>query len=476
MDRASDGIRARRPGVLVALALAIVLVTASCTDAGSPRAVGSRPAVSADRPAAQPAAVVGSPIPQPPLPSGVPVAPDSERVDLTYPRFSDPTHVTNPLFPVSRQRSVLFVGHVDGRPFRTEVTLLPYTRVLEWGGQRIETLVSQYTAYLGGRLQEVAYDLYAQADDDSVWYFGEDVADLENGAIVTKEGTWLSGKDGPAQMIMPGHPRVRDVYRAENIPGIAFEQVTVRANDRRLRGPMGPIARGMVGQELHMDGTTEYKLFAPGYGEFYTGSGGDVEALALAVPTDAAHRATPEALAAMLDAAYRLVVPPGHELPEATPVLEDLDAARTRLPDSSVPRLIGPRLDRALAGLRSAARAGDDQRIRVAAVEVARWCLDLDLRYRPVVVIDMARFGLWAQQLRIDADRRDAAAVRGDAFSLFYLRDRVIGSVSPQARNTVNTAIGSIQEAVVDHDLRAAADAAATLQTVVRQRADLAQR
>lgn len=43
-------------------------------------------------------------------------------------------------------------------------------------------------------------------------------------------------------------------------------------------------------------------------------------------------------------------------------------------------------------------------------------------------MIDMARFGLWAQQLRIDADRRDAAAVRGDAFSLFYLRDRVMAA------------------------------------------------
>ena len=37
-----------------------------------------------------------------------------------------------------------------------------------------------------------------------------------------------------------------------------------------------------------MDGGTEEKTFAPGYGEFYTAGGGDVEALALAVPTDAA--------------------------------------------------------------------------------------------------------------------------------------------------------------------------------------------
>jgi hypothetical protein len=41
-------------------------------------------------------------------------------------------------------------------------------------------------------------------------------------------------------------------------------------------------------EELHLlDSSTEGKTFGPGYGEFLTGGGGNVEALALAVPTDA---------------------------------------------------------------------------------------------------------------------------------------------------------------------------------------------
>jgi hypothetical protein len=232
-------------------------------------------------------------IPQPVVPH-LAVAPESRRVDLRVPTFSHPTEVTNPLFPVSKQASVLFLG-VDGKSFRTEVTLLPDTRIVQWEGQRIETLVSQYMAYLG-RIQEVAYDLYAQADDGSVWYFGEDVADFEGGAIVTKEGTWIVGKDGPAAMIMPADPKVGDAYRTENTPGIAFEQVTVTSVDRTLDGPLGPIDGGLVAEELHMDGTTEEKLFAPGYGEFFTAGGGDVEALAFAVPTDAASDPLPPEL------------------------------------------------------------------------------------------------------------------------------------------------------------------------------------
>src|SRR6266508_5614376 len=127
--------------------------------------------------AAAPGSTETKEIPQPVVPH-LDVAPESQRVDLRMPTFSHPTEVTNPLFPVSRQASVLFLGHVDGKPFRTEVTLLPETRIVQWEGQRVETRVSQYMAYLGGRIQEVAYDLYAQADDGSVWYFGEDVADF----------------------------------------------------------------------------------------------------------------------------------------------------------------------------------------------------------------------------------------------------------------------------------------------------------
>jgi hypothetical protein len=92
--------------------------------------------------------------------------------------FSDPTNVTNPLFPIDKLSSVVLNGRVDGKAFRTETTLLPETRIIEWSpGQCVKTLVSQYVAYLDGRLQEVALDFYAQADDGSLWCFGEDDQD-----------------------------------------------------------------------------------------------------------------------------------------------------------------------------------------------------------------------------------------------------------------------------------------------------------
>jgi hypothetical protein len=437
----------------VLLTMLTVVAAGACTGSGSSAGAGS---------------TAGSPIPQPVLPRSIPVAPNTERVDMTVPTFSRPTDVTNPLFPVSRQGSVLFVGHVDGKPFRTEVTLLPSTRVIDWGGQRIETLVSQYVAYLDGRLQEVAYDLYAQADDGSVWYFGEDVADLAHGDIVTKEGTWTAGKDGPAQMIMPGDPQVGDVFRTENIPGIAFEQVTVESIDETLRGPVGPLPGGMVGQELHMDGSTEQKLFAPGYGEFFTRDGKDVEALATAVPTDAVQGGTPEQLSTLATGADRVgEAAAAGNWSGATKAVAMMDAAWRSFRGGEVPHLEVPWVDRALSSLAAAARAKDELRARQASVDAEQRIIDLELRYRSPLETDLARFGLWTTQLLVDADAYDAAAVNGDVFTLFYVRDRIIGALTPAQLTDVNTLIDRLQVAGADHDVVHAAAAATKLRDVV---------
>jgi hypothetical protein len=435
------------------LMMLTVVAAGACTGSGSSAGAGS---------------TAGSPIPQPVLPRSIPVAPDTERVDMTVPTFSHPTDVTNPLFPVSRQGSVLFVGHVDGKPFRTEVTLLPSTRVIDWGGQRIETLVSQYAAYLDGRLQEVAYDLYAQADDGSVWYFGEDVADLAHGDIVTKEGTWTAGKDGPAQMIMPGDPQVGDVFRTENIPGIAFEQVTVESVDETLEGPVGPLPGGMVGQELHMDGSTEQKLFAPGYGEFFTRDGKDVEALATAVPTDAVQGGPPEQLSTLSTAADRVgEAALAGNWSAATNAVASMDSAWRSFRGGQVPHLEVPWVNRALSSLAAAVRAKDELRTRQASVDAAQRIIDLELRYRSPLETDLARFGLWTVQLLVDADAHDAAAVNGDVFTLFYMRDRIIAALTPAQLTDVNTLIDRLQVAGADRDVVRAAAAATKLRDVV---------
>jgi hypothetical protein len=446
----------------LALAASLAVVGACEADPTSEKAAS---------PTASTAVEVGSRrIPQPVVPGDIPVASQSERVDLSMPTFSDPTNVTNPLFPVSKQESVLMLGHVDGKPFRTEVTLLPETRIIEWQGQQVETLVSQYTAYLDGRIQEAAYDFYAQANDGSVWYFGEDVADFEGGAIVTKEGTWIAGKDGPAAMIMPANPKVEDVYRTENNPGIAFEEVTVKSTDKTLDGPLGPIDGGLVAEELHMDGNTEDKLFAPGYGEFYTAGGGDVEALALAVPTDAASGPPPAELGDLYSGALDVFdAAQSKDWNAASSTVEKMIAAWETYEAGGVPKMIEPRMTDALAALARAVDARGAAQAQQAAIDAAQWSLDLQLRYRPPAEIDLARFDLWAAQLTLDASAGDAGAIGGDVFTIGYIRDRILDKLDGADVTRVNSALEKLQTAVSDDDLAAATDAAERLRDTIRQ-------
>ena len=417
-------------------------------------------------------------IPQPVVPADLPVAQGSERVDLAMPTFSDPTNITNPLFPVGEASSNLLLGTVDGRAFRTEVTVLPDTRIIEWGGQPVETLVSQYVAFLGGRLHEVAYDFYAQADDGSVWYFGEDVFNFKDGAISDTHGTWIAGKDSPAAMIMPADPRLGDVYRPENIPGFVFEEVTVKTVGQTLQGPLGSLDGGLVVEELHMDGNLEDKTFAPGYGEFYTAGGGDVEALALAVPTDATPGPVPAELETLSGGALDVFTAAGSaDWTAAWATVERMAAAWQVYRSGEVPQMVEPRMAGALEAL---ARAVSDRavpRAKQAAIDTAQWSLDLQLRFRPAAEIDLARFDLWLAQLMVDAATGEAASVNGDFFTLDYIRDRIENTLHGADRTRIDTQLEALYEAVsaarAAHDraasgeLSAAADTAGQLREVV---------
>ena len=469
-----------RPRPRTAAILAIALLSAACgnqtvplpSPSGAPPTIATAPrsegAVSA--PATPPAASASAAarIEQPPVPSGVPVAPESARVDLGMPTFSNPTSITNPLFPVSRQEAVLMLGHVDGKPFRTEVTLLPYTRIVVWNGVQVETLVSQYQAYLDGRIQEVAYDLYAQADDGSVWYFGEDVADFADGAIVTKEGTWLAGKDAPAAMIMPGAPKIGDVFRTENSPGFAFEEVTVKTVDQTLDGPLGSIPGGMVMSELHMDGATEDKTFAPGYGEFLTSGGGDVEALALSGSADAATGPEPAELGTLRAGAVAVFDgATANNWSAASTAVRAMSAAWTTVRAAGVPKLVEPQVTTALDAVSKAVVAREVGRSRQAAIDADRLMLDLRLRYQPAARINLERLDLWAAQVLVDASAKDMAAIRGDAFVLVYHRDRILGSIDPGSLGRLNTALLDLQVAALDGEIAAAAKAATQIRAIV---------
>ncbi|MER6956195.1 hypothetical protein [Streptomyces sp. NPDC000618] len=351
--------------------------------------------------------------------SCLPTAPEKDRVDLTEPRFTHPTRITNPLHPTGLITQTIMGGQVDGKPFRTEVSLLPGTKTIEVDGRPVEARTSQYAAFSDGRIHEVALDWYAQADDGSVWYLGEDVFNYENGVVADTDGTWQAGHGtAPAAMIMPAVPKKGDVYRPENLPEIVFEEVTVQAVDRIVDGPYGRVKGALTVRELHMDGSTEEKVFAPGYGEFSTGTkGSDLEAVSLAVPTDA----KPGPLPARLAALDRRVVG-AHESPGAATVREVRAAWDAYRVSDAVPDLLERQMERDLVALE---KAGDGERAVGPALRVAQNVTDLRLRYEPVSTVDLDRLALWTRQLTIDAKAGNEGAVAGDVTGLELVWERV---------------------------------------------------
>ena len=400
--------------------------------------------------------------------SGKGCAAESERIDLEPPSFANPTKITNPLFPIADLKSVVLLGVVDGRPFRSETTLLPGTGTVVVGGQAVEVLISQYTAYLDGRITEGAVDRYAQADDGSVWYLGEDVYDYDGGTVVVSEGTWLAGRDGPPAMIMPADPQIGQVFRPENIPGIVFEEVTVKEVGKTMDGPLGPVEGAIVGAELHLDGSISEKVFAPRYGEIYSAHEGDVEAASLAISANRADGPEPVELAKMITGTWGLVESARLEDWEAVDATLDLIKDQwATVSKSDTPTRVAKAVDAALATLTKATATRKPGAITQVAVPVARSALDLELRYRSVVYVDLGRFHLHSQQLRIDAAAGNADGVAAEVATLEWIRDRITGALTPEDLQRLDDDLAELRSSASTGNLASAADQAARLGNLV---------
>lgn len=441
----------------VAALVVITLFATACTSS-APRPAGSSPPPPA-------AAAVSEPWPVTECGtySGKGCAAARKLVDLNKPTFANPTKITNPLYPISGLQSAVLLGSEEGVPFRAETTLLPQTGTVVWDGRAIEVLLVQYAAYLGRRIIEIAIDRYAQADDGSVWYFGEDVYEYEDGAVTLTEGTWLAGRDGAPAMIMPAQPRVGDVYRPETVTGVVFEEVTVTALDKEVDGPRGRITGVMVGSELHLDGSRSDKFFAPGYGEFYSAHEGDVEALAIASGTDRLSGPPPAELRTLHTAAWGLADAARLGEWSAVASIQGRIAGAWGKVVAVAPPLVSAAMKGALGALATAVRKRDVAATVQAAIDVAQSSIDIALRYRPVPAVDIARFHLHAQQLRLHAAGGDRGGVTGEAATLEWVHQRVAGHLPEDSRGRIAGQLTQLRAAVNAGDLLGAGDVAARL-------------
>ena len=402
----------------------------------------------------------------------LPVAPESQRVDLVQPTFSDSTTIDNPLYPVSLVPSVVMLGNDEGRLDKAEKVVLPEPVLVDIDGQQVEALVVQIFDYQEGRIVEVTMHAYAQADDGSVWWVREDSYGYEEGVVVDTSETWLAGADGPPAMVMPARPLGGEVFRPEDRPE-AFEEYTVTDVGVTVDGPTGSVDGAIIVNENHtQEGVYEDKWFAPGYGEFASGKGDSVDRVAIAVPTDAIEGPVPAELTTLLDGALTIVdaAAAGEWETVATTHASMTDAwERFQASHDVPPRLVEQmnRMLRALAG-DSLVPAADDHNAEGtanAALDVGQASLDLQLQFRPPTEIDTDRFELWSRQLVVDAQRLEAvpAFIAGDVATLEWILDRFAHTLDPATRSELESQLSDLRSAADEEDVAAATELAPQL-------------
>jgi hypothetical protein len=190
--------------------------------------------------------------------------------------------VTNPLFPLT-PGTVWHYRAVTGDGVETTRTeVLPETRTVSG----VTATVVHDQVYLDGELAEDTFDWYAQDPDGNVWYLGEDSKEIENGQVVSTEGSWEWGVDGALPgVIMWADPaaHLNEEYHQEYLKGVAEDMAKVVSLDESVQVPAGAYS-GCLKTEEHTpleSGSTEFKYYCDGVGTVLetNGSGGQRDEL-----------------------------------------------------------------------------------------------------------------------------------------------------------------------------------------------------
>jgi hypothetical protein len=167
-----------------------------------------------------------------------------------------------PLLPGARWR---YEGEADGEREVIEVVVTDERRTV----MGIPALVVRDTVTVDGELVEDTYDWFAQDIEGNVWYLGEDVADYEDGVVVSRAGSWEAGVDGALPgIVMPAAPAVGGVYRQEYLAGEAEDMMEITSIDGTLEVGDRTYTQVVTTRDwtpLEPD-VVEEKSYAPGVG------------------------------------------------------------------------------------------------------------------------------------------------------------------------------------------------------------------
>jgi hypothetical protein len=185
-------------------------------------------------------------------------------IPLPEPGSFVPT-VTNPYFALIPGTSWAYESS-DGTETST-VEVLSETRLI----QGITATIVHDQVFADGELIEDTFDWYAQDTEGNVWYLGEDSREIENGEVVSTEGSWETGVNGAQPGIImwadPGD-HLDEEYRQEFAPGEAEDVAKVVAVGESVTVPGGSFESCIKTEDRNPlePGSTENKFYCPNVG------------------------------------------------------------------------------------------------------------------------------------------------------------------------------------------------------------------
>jgi len=183
-------------------------------------------------------------------------------------KFSHPRDVSNPYLPLGTLKQDVLEGTEGRKKVRIERTARPeISKTFQIGDQTVQALAVEDREFENGELAEVALDYFAQADDGTVLYLGEEVDEYKKGKVVGHEGSWMLGKDTKTPgIILPGHPAVGDKFRSEDVSKDIHEEDEVLSLSEKVTVPTGTYTNCIKIKERLADGSVEHKYYAAGVG------------------------------------------------------------------------------------------------------------------------------------------------------------------------------------------------------------------
>lgn len=173
---------------------------------------------------------------------------------------------SNEYFILEPGYQLLLEGEEDDTLIELAITVLDETMMVG----DIETRVVEEVEMEDGELVEISRNYFAICTEtNSVFYFGEDVDDYEDGEIVSHEGGWLAFEDGAEPgLMMPGIILVGARYYQEMAPDVAMDRAQIVAMDVSLETPAGTFENCLVTFETTPleRSSKDFKVYAPGVG------------------------------------------------------------------------------------------------------------------------------------------------------------------------------------------------------------------